>query len=311
MKKFFKFLFILISIAAIAGCVYFGYFYFKDYFKKPTETMSFSTAKELVYTASYDLGYISEATYQLDLGKAPLEKASNASRYCSYGVDFEDFGSFEYVPYTNDNVGLITFEYSDLPFESMGADSCLEIITLFFNKNNISENKYYNAQGGTWDRTYTYSYKLASSTELIVYAYSSDGPEHVFKYVITGSNNAGITDYNLTIYTINDGHTQPASYYNNASIINLEFKTKNNVKKLERYSYVFGAITTSDINDGFSNAFVLDVDIKNSKMLVAETIEMTSGDSTIASIHNKLKDCVTRNTHANRKSFYSNITIED
>ena len=319
MKKFLKILFVIIALAAIAGCAFFGYHYFKKDGETPPPAdnpppatmMSVATAKQLVYTAAYDMGFITEAAYSLEIGSTPSAKATNMNikdEPGEYEVDFTGLDEFEYKDYTSDNIYMITYEYYNLPFEGMFTKKVLNVVTDFFQHSEIEEDKYYNLVVNQYT-TYIFSFDIVSETVLRVSAYSDF--EVVLEYEILAQSNGAITDYALTIYGLDDGHADLASYYNRTSITKLEVKTKNGVKKVERYSYVFVTLSEVTVDKSFATIYVLDVDVESNKMISAENAVFENDTTTKTSISNKVRNAITENIHADRDTFYTNATKED
>ena len=315
MKKFFKVLFIIIALAAIAGCIFFGYHYFKkdgetppptDPATPPPAVMTLDTAKELVYTAAYDLGGLTASAFELEIGKAPLSRVTNMNEPYEYNISFDDISTFTYKPYTSDNVVMTTYEYQHYPFEVNRVPSTLKVLHNFFQYDAIQENQCYNLALGQWNSIHVFSYDLVSDTELTVYVYNH--VEMVFKYKILNKTDSGITDYSLTVYTRDDSDASQSERYNREfAVTYLEVKTSNNIKRVEKYSYVFVVLTDLTVE----NIFVLDVDIVNDKMIFADPDIFNADPSTKTTIGNKVKNVIATNTHENSNVYYENVTKTD
>ncbi len=220
MKKFFKFLFVIISIAAICGCAYFGYMYFKDKIGGNAITLTSADAKELVFTAAYDLDIVTEVDFRDNIGKTPIQKPDNYNKNWGYESGIIDTSNTAetYKTYNDD---FIYFKCDNhlCEYNIPAIDRELNNVCSFFKKD-ITAKTYYSLNGINGYYTLeknVLTFRFWSTESSSSYAYYAK--ETVVKYTVLSKNSDGIAKYTIDIkYFEAKEHTIGSNTYNSSDL---------------------------------------------------------------------------------------------
>ena len=315
MKKFFKFLFVIISIAAICGCAYFGYMYFKDKIGGSTITLTSADAKELAFTAAYDMGVITAVDFKDNIGKSPIDKPTNYSKNWDSPPNLVDTSNENetYSTYDDDYIYLVCDDHI-CEYNVPAIDRDLNNACNFFKKN-ITANKYYSLDG---IKGY---YTLEKNTLTFRFwntdlngAYSNyHANEYVVKYTALKKNNNGITEYLVDIKCFSADDFTISNITHNESrlyIVNLSVgKNAENNKQLNQFyaslSFVGNTIKKysdfEDIANLSARTLTYDCNIVDNKILyfVSQDVQQLQ----------KMVNSFSEDVHFNAPEYYADKVV--
>ena len=202
MKGFFKFILTIVIIAAVVGCGFFGYHYFKDSLNGNKLTVE--TAKELTYTVFYDLGLIDSQAFNTAIGKDPIIKPTNFMRdvdnVCE--VNYLQYDPTEkYSTYTDNTIYIVGSDNYLYEGSAFGA-----VFSTYFGyqhkgmfelfANNAQQKVWYLLEDDEWG-AFKICYEIKQSK--LIFKVCSATTEYFFEFELLNKNSEGITDYNFSI----------------------------------------------------------------------------------------------------------------